>query len=128
MITDSLRVGEVAVIGLGRSGEAATRLLLAKRARVYASDTARSPSMETMANALRAAGADVHLGGHDHSRIVRASLVVVSPGIPSDAPAISAARRSWSEPMVRRQSPRSSVTSCAASGSRPKSPATLAAP
>lgn len=94
MITDSLRVGEVAVIGLGRSGEAATRLLLAKRAKVYASDTARSPSMETMANALRAAGADVHLGGHDHGRIVRASLVVVSPGIPSDAPAISAARRS----------------------------------
>ena len=94
MITDSLRVGEVAVIGLGRSGEAATRLLLAKRAKVYASDTARSPSMETMANALRTAGADVHLGGHDHSRIARASLVVVSPGIPSDAPAISAARRS----------------------------------
>lgn len=94
MITDSLRHGEVAVIGLGRSGSAASRLLLARKATVYASDTGRSPDMETLATSLRAAGAEVELGGHDQGRIARASMVVVSPGVPTDAPAVSAARRS----------------------------------
>ncbi len=94
MITDSLRHGEVAVIGLGRSGSAASRLLLARKATVYASDAGHSPELETLATALRTAGADVQLGGHDQGRIARASMVVVSPGVPTDAPAVTAARRS----------------------------------
>ena len=85
--------GEVAVLGLARSGDAASRLLRARHASVYASDSGRSPQMEATANALQAAGVDTQLGGHDLARIARASLVVTSPGIAPDAPAIVAARR-----------------------------------
>lgn len=94
MIPDSWRHGEVAVLGLARSGDAATRLLRAHHARVYASDSNRSPALETTAAALRAAGAEVQVGAHDAARIARASLVVTSPGIPPDAAPLLAARRS----------------------------------
>ncbi len=83
---------EVAVIGLGRSGVAAARLLLKAGSRVYASDAGGSASLRTAAAELRTLGADVELGGHDLERITRATLCVVSPGIASDAPPIAAAR------------------------------------
>lgn len=94
MMPDSWRHGEVAVIGLGRSGDAASRLLRSRHARVYASDSGRSAGLESMATALRATGVEVQIGGHDLGRIAHASLVVTSPGIPSDAAALAAARRS----------------------------------
>ncbi len=84
--------GEIAVIGLGRSGVAATRLLRQAAAPVYASDAGRSPALTASAAALRALGATVELGGHDLARIERAALCVVSPGVPPDAPPIAAAR------------------------------------
>jgi UDP-N-acetylmuramoylalanine--D-glutamate ligase len=84
---------EVAVIGLGRSGVAATRLLLKAGNRVYASDAGRSASLQNAAEELRGLGADVEVGGHDLERIARAAVCVVSPGIAPDAPPIAAARR-----------------------------------
>ena len=94
MTPDSWQQGEVAVVGLGRSGDAAARLLRTRGATVYVSDIGRSAEMELLAESLRLAGVDVHLGGHDIARIARASLVVVSPGIPPDVPPLVAARRS----------------------------------
>jgi UDP-N-acetylmuramoylalanine--D-glutamate ligase len=92
MNIDSWHAGEIAVIGLGRSGDAAARLLRAHQARVYASDEADTPATRAVAEALRAAGADATTGGHDLDRIRRAALAVVSPGISPDAPALRAAR------------------------------------
>jgi UDP-N-acetylmuramoylalanine--D-glutamate ligase len=83
---------EIAVLGLGRSGIAATRLLRRAGAAVYASDATRSPLLETVAAELAELGAAVELGGHDLTRIAHAALCVVSPGIPPDAPPIAAAR------------------------------------
>jgi len=40
-----IRGGEIAVVGLGRSGLAATRLLRQAGIRVYASDSGRSPAL-----------------------------------------------------------------------------------
>lgn len=93
MISDAWRHGEVAVIGLARSGDAAARLLRAKHATVYASDSAKTPEVESIANALRNSGVDAQVGGHDLTRIARASMLVTSPGIAPDAPPIMAARR-----------------------------------
>lgn len=90
---ETWRRGEVAVIGLGRSGDAASRLLRARQATVYASDSGRSSSIEGAANGLRGLGADVQVGGHDLARISRASLVVTSPGVPTDGASLAAARR-----------------------------------
>lgn len=92
MTPESWRQGEIAVIGLGRSGDAASRLLRAHEARVYASDSASKPATEAVAAALRVVGVDVETGGHDLARLAKASLVVVSPGVPPDAPPIRAAR------------------------------------
>jgi len=83
---------EVAVIGLGKSGVAATLLLRAKGLPVYASDTGAGGAYDDWARSLRNAGAEVELGGHDLARIARAGGVVVAPGVPPDVPALTAAR------------------------------------
>ena len=87
----SLREGEFAVLGLGRSGYSASILLLHAGIRVYASDSADNPQSRKNAELLRAAGAATSVGSHDIERIKKASVVVVSPGIPPQAPPISAA-------------------------------------
>jgi UDP-N-acetylmuramoylalanine--D-glutamate ligase len=83
---------EVAVIGLGRSGSAVTRLLRRAGRPVYASDAGRSAMLEQAAAELRELGAAVDLGGHDLGRIAGAALCVVSPGVPPDAAPLAAAR------------------------------------
>ena len=84
---------EVAVVGLGKSGVAATLLLRDFGLPVYASDTGTGPGHEAWAVSLRQAGAEVRLGGHDLERIARAVAVVVAPGVPPEAPPLEAARR-----------------------------------
>ena len=84
--------GEVAVLGLGRSGIAASLLLQRMGLSVYASDGGTSPALEEQAARLRDAGATVQLGVHDIDRIVRSAVVVASPGIPPTAAALVAAR------------------------------------
>lgn len=84
--------GEVAVIGLGRSGGAAVRLLRAQQLPVYASDAGRGQAVEDLAAELRSIGAAVDVGSHDLGRIAKSARVVVSPGVPPDAPPLKAAR------------------------------------
>ena len=83
--------GEIAVVGLARSGRAVATLLAGAGATVYASDAAKSDALETTASQLRERGIAVDLGGHDVARIERASLVVVSPGVPPGIPLLAAA-------------------------------------
>ena len=71
---------EVAVIGLGKSGLAAGLLLSERGVRVYASDSGTSERHQQWADALRAAGATVELGGHDLEKIRSATAAVVAPG------------------------------------------------
>ncbi len=73
MIPERYRQGEIAVVGLGKSGMAVTKLLASAGASVYGSDNAKGPT-------------------HDLDRIARASLVVASPGVPPDAPPLERAR------------------------------------
>jgi UDP-N-acetylmuramoylalanine--D-glutamate ligase len=84
---------EVAVVGLGKSGTAASRLLRREGLPVYASDSAAGPAYVAWAAELRAIGGEVQLGGHDLERIARAAAVVVAPGVPPDVPPLEAARR-----------------------------------
>jgi UDP-N-acetylmuramoylalanine--D-glutamate ligase len=84
--------GEIAVIGLARSGRAVATLLARTGADVYASDAGTGKALDSTAAALREEGIDVQLGAHDLERVGRASLVVVSPGVPPSAPALVAAR------------------------------------
>lgn len=83
--------GEVAVIGLGRSGRAASMLLRRHGAAVYASDAGAGESARAVAGELNELGIDASTGGHDLERIGRAGLVVVSPGVPPGAAPLAAA-------------------------------------
>ncbi len=92
-LPDAWRKGVVAVVGLGKSGVAATRLLVREGVRVYASDSTDHPYAGAAAESLRALpGVDVDLGRHDLAKIRAAAGVVVSPGVPPDAPPLAAAR------------------------------------
>lgn len=92
-LPEGWRGGMVAVVGLGKSGVAATRLLAREGARVYASDAAAAPPGSAAVELLRAlAGVEVELGRHDLAKIGAARGVVVSPGVPPDAAPLASAR------------------------------------
>ncbi len=81
----------VGVLGLARSGRAAALLALAAGERVFASDASDSAAALEAAEAIRQAGgerAEVETGGHTAERLAQCDLLVVSPGIPPDAPVL----------------------------------------
>src|SRR6266849_3463924 len=79
----------VIVAGAARSGMAAAKLLVSRGASVTLSDTRGSlPEAE----ALRDVGVQLELGGHEPRTFAAADLVVLSPGVLPDQPAIRAAR------------------------------------
>jgi UDP-N-acetylmuramoylalanine--D-glutamate ligase len=79
----------VTVVGAARSGIAAAELLVRRGARVTVSD-ARPDLAE--ARALEMLGVGLELGGHKEETLTGADLVVLSPGVPSEQPAVAAAR------------------------------------
>jgi UDP-N-acetylmuramoylalanine--D-glutamate ligase len=87
----------VLVIGLARSGMAASETLVARGARVTAYD--RDESLEV--GRLRDLGVEVHLGREEEQLLQGIDLVVTSPGVPADAPLIAGAHARgidvWSE-------------------------------
>jgi UDP-N-acetylmuramoylalanine--D-glutamate ligase len=82
----------IGVLGMARSGRAATELALVHGFRVYVSDAANTPALQQAARELQERGADVQLGGHSSERLAACDLIVVSPGIAPDAPVLRAAR------------------------------------
>ncbi len=87
----------VLVLGLARSGEAAALALTAGGVRVVAADR----NEELDARRLREAGVEVRLGADDPALLDGVDLLVKSPGVPTEAPLVAAARERalpvWSE-------------------------------
>jgi len=79
----------VVVVGAARSGIAAAALLIDRGARVTLSE--RSDDFAE-ARSLAERGVELELGGHRIDTFERADLVVLSPGVPPDQPAIEVAR------------------------------------
>ena len=79
----------VTVAGAARSGLAAAELLARRGARVTLSE-ARAEAPET--EPLKALGVQLELGGHQRDTFTSADLVVLSPGVPPEQPAVQAAR------------------------------------
>ena len=86
--------GEVAVIGLARSGRSVSRLLASHGAKVYASDAGTGDSLTRVGTELKQQDIAVDLGSHDFERIRQAVAVIASPGVPPDAPPLAAASAS----------------------------------
>jgi len=81
----------VVVVGAARSGIAAAELLVRRGATVILSDTRESIPE---AARLREAGVHLDLGPHSADTFAAADLIVLSPGVPPNQPAIAHARRS----------------------------------
>ena len=79
----------VTVAGAARSGIAAAELLARRGAHVTLSDI-RADVPE--AAPLKAHGVSLELGGHQIDTFAKADLVVMSPGVPAEQPAVAAAR------------------------------------
>jgi UDP-N-acetylmuramoylalanine--D-glutamate ligase len=80
----------VLVVGLGKSGLAAVRLLASRGARVVANDLRSEAELGDAAGAARAAGAELVLGAHDAALFTSVDHIVLSPGVPP-MPALEAA-------------------------------------
>ena len=81
-----------AVVGLARSGVAAARLIRRLGGRVLASDSGARESLSAEARNLEHLGCALWTGGHPDAAFAGADLVVVSPGVPLELPALEAAR------------------------------------
>ncbi len=79
------------MVGLGRTGVAASGWLADHGVRVYASDADQRPELSDVAEQLRAKSVAVDVGLHDLQRIRECAAVVVSPGVSPNAPPIAAA-------------------------------------
>jgi UDP-N-acetylmuramoylalanine--D-glutamate ligase len=80
---DNMKLADkhVVVVGLKRSGIAAVRFLLARGARVTATDLADLPALGAAVAELEALGARLELGRHDPDTLSSAELVILSPGV-----------------------------------------------
>jgi UDP-N-acetylmuramoylalanine--D-glutamate ligase len=89
---ESLAGKTTAVVGLAKSGVAAARLLRRLGVRVLASDSSPLESLTEEARALDREGCTLWAGGHPDAAFVGADLVVVSPGVPLELPALASVR------------------------------------
>jgi UDP-N-acetylmuramoylalanine--D-glutamate ligase len=82
----------VLVVGLGKSGVASALFLKSKGARVTVSDTKPQDQLKDEIPALLDQGIAVETGGHGERTFGGQDLIVVSPGVPTDAPPLMQAR------------------------------------
>src|SRR3990167_816342 len=75
----------VLVVGLGKSGQSACAFLRQRGCRVRATERASSPALSALAQRLVVQGIQVEFGGHTETFCQGSTLVVVSPGVPSEA-------------------------------------------
>ncbi len=82
------------VIGLGKSGLAAVRFLLARGAIVAAADLRARSDLVGAVEALANLPVSLHFGSHPDALLLDQDLIVPSPGVPWNLPGLDRARRS----------------------------------
>ncbi len=83
---------KVCVLGLGKSGFAASDLLLAKRSHVKVSEINDNLSIRKKLKILQSKGVKSEIGKHSKKFILSSRLIVSSPGVRSDLPILENAR------------------------------------
>ncbi|MGA7913953.1 MAG: UDP-N-acetylmuramoyl-L-alanine--D-glutamate ligase [Candidatus Acidiferrales bacterium] len=91
----------VLVVGLARTGLVTALFSAGYGATVTATDERPEADLGQSAGKLRAAGVRLELGGHVDASFLEQDLIVVSPGVPANLPALAAAHKKnipvWSE-------------------------------
>jgi len=88
----ALRGKDVLVVGLARSGRAAVELLLESGCSVAATDLRRADELGIDAAEWERRGVRLTLGDHPIELLDAAELIVVSPGVPEEAPLVAEGR------------------------------------
>ena len=83
---------QACIIGVGKSGNAAARLLNSQGWTVTVRDRGTTEALNTQAAELRSEGMRVELGADFDPEVIKPDLVVVSPGVPWDLPGLVKAR------------------------------------
>jgi UDP-N-acetylmuramoylalanine--D-glutamate ligase len=89
----------VLVVGLGKSGVASALFLKSRGARVTVSDSKPEAELRDQILLLLEQGVTVETGGHGERTFRGQDLIVVSPGVPADAPQLVSARN-LGEPVI----------------------------
>jgi UDP-N-acetylmuramoylalanine--D-glutamate ligase len=96
-----LRGKRVLVVGLARTGAAASLFCAARGARVTATDSRTENEIGEAVAKLQDAGVRLELRGHQEKTFLEQDLIVPSPGVPADEAHLQAARAKgvaiWSE-------------------------------
>src|ERR1700739_1354697 len=82
----------VLVVGLGKSGVASALFLKSRGARVTVSDSKPEAELRNEILLLLDHGVTVETGGHGERTFRGQDLIVVSPGVPFDAPQLEQGR------------------------------------
>ncbi|MEK6755034.1 MAG: UDP-N-acetylmuramoyl-L-alanine--D-glutamate ligase [Bacteroidota bacterium] len=82
-----LRNRKVSVIGAARSGVAVAKLLQSEGAKLFVSDKQQAEKLKAEAQSLSQSGIAYEFGEHTN-RVYDCSLMVLSPGVPSNAPVV----------------------------------------
>ena len=88
-----VRDKRILVVGLGKSGAAAALFLEARGARVTVSDSKPQTQLRGLIPQLLDKGIAVETGVHGERTFRDQDLIVVSPGVPVDAPSLTQARQ-----------------------------------
>jgi UDP-N-acetylmuramoylalanine--D-glutamate ligase len=90
MLTIDLRGQRFGILGAARSGAAAAGLLVRHGATVFVSDRSAEEHFDNLPAELRTLGVEFEFGGNTE-RVLEVETLVVSPGVPSDAPMVKEA-------------------------------------
>ena len=83
---------EITVIGAERSGVAVAKLLKRHRGKVFVSDVGSSETTRLHIDELNRLGIEGEYGKHSE-RVYQCSFMVISPGVPTDAPVVVEAQQ-----------------------------------
>ena len=92
METSLLRNQKISVIGAARSGIGVSRLLAQSGARVFVSDRGDAAKLGKSISELQKENIPFEAGSHSE-RVFDCSLMVLSPGVPSDTPVVLEAKK-----------------------------------
>jgi UDP-N-acetylmuramoylalanine--D-glutamate ligase len=87
MLNKVVQDKKISVIGAARSGIAVAQLLKEKGSIVFVSDSASFESLQSQISNLKSHEIEYEINGHTH-RVFDADFIVISPGVPSDAPVV----------------------------------------
>ncbi|MFO7965026.1 MAG: UDP-N-acetylmuramoyl-L-alanine--D-glutamate ligase [Desulfobacterales bacterium] len=90
-----LRNKKVVVVGLKRTGVSLSEFLVQRGAAVVATDLSDGRDIGLFLDKIRRPGVSLELGKHRISTFETADLVILSPGVPHNIPAVEAARAKY---------------------------------